>query len=83
MFVIPPATIREIEKILRGFLWCSGELKQGKAKMNWKMVCRPKINGRLGIKNLKIWNFALLSKQVWNVINKKSTLWVIGFRRII
>lgn len=51
--------------------------------MNWKMVCRPKINGRLGIKNLKIWNFALLSKQVWNVINKKSTLWVIGFRRII
>ncbi|XP_071728526.1 uncharacterized protein [Rutidosis leptorrhynchoides] len=40
--------IKDIEKILRGFLWCQGDLKKGKAKVKWNDVCVPKDEGGLG-----------------------------------
>ena len=76
IFKIPIATIKEIESICRCFLWAKGEPVKGKAKIKWSDVCKPKINGGLGIKNLRFWNDALLSKHVWNLINNKNSLWV-------
>ncbi|XP_052623926.1 uncharacterized protein LOC128134194 [Lactuca sativa] len=76
IFKIPIATIKEIESICRSFLWAKGEVVKGKAKVKWSDVCKPKINGGLGIKNLRLWNDALLSKHVWNLINNKNSLWV-------
>ena len=62
--------------ICRSFLWANGEVVRGKAKVKWSDVCKPKINGGLGIKNLRFWNDALLAKHVWNLINNKNSLWV-------
>ncbi|XP_071714838.1 uncharacterized protein [Rutidosis leptorrhynchoides] len=42
-----------------GFLWCQGEMKRGKAKVKWSVVCLPKDEGGLGGKSLKKWNVAL------------------------
>ncbi|XP_071688671.1 uncharacterized protein [Rutidosis leptorrhynchoides] len=53
VFVIPDTIIKEIEKLIRGFLWCKGEMKRGKAKVKWGVVCLPKIEGGLEIKRLK------------------------------
>lgn len=36
----------------------------------------PKIEGGLGFRDSKSWNSALLSKVLWNIHNKKDTLWV-------
>nr|GEV03542.1 RNA-directed DNA polymerase, eukaryota, reverse transcriptase zinc-binding domain protein [Tanacetum cinerariifolium] len=36
----------------------------------------PKNQGGLRLKNLQIWNQALLAKNVWNIANKKDSLWV-------
>nr|GEV48175.1 hypothetical protein [Tanacetum cinerariifolium] len=68
--------IYEINKILKGFPWCQGELTKGKAKVSWESVCRPKEQRGLRIKNLQVWNEVLLVKQLWNVIAKKDILWV-------
>ncbi|GJU02352.1 RNA-directed DNA polymerase, eukaryota, reverse transcriptase zinc-binding domain protein [Tanacetum coccineum] len=68
--------IYDINKHLNGFLWCQGELTKGKSKVSWDNVCKPKEQGGLGIKDLKLWNEVLLVKQLWNVISKKNTLWV-------
>ncbi|GJV92190.1 RNA-directed DNA polymerase, eukaryota, reverse transcriptase zinc-binding domain protein [Tanacetum coccineum] len=68
--------IYDINKLLKGFLWCQGELTKGKAKVSWDSICKPKELGGLGIKDLKLWNEVLLVKQLWNVISKKNTLWV-------
>ncbi|GJY48856.1 RNA-directed DNA polymerase, eukaryota, reverse transcriptase zinc-binding domain protein [Tanacetum coccineum] len=76
VFLLPKNVIYEINKILKGFLWCQGELTKGKAKISWKSVCKPKEQGGLGIKNLQLWNETLLIKQLWNVIVKKNTIWV-------
>ncbi|CAH1436139.1 unnamed protein product [Lactuca virosa] len=76
IFKIPIATIKEIEKLCRSFLWANGEVVKGKAKVKWNDICKPKIYGGLGVKNLRKWNDALLAKHVWNVINSKNSLWV-------
>ncbi|GFZ21585.1 hypothetical protein Acr_29g0007470 [Actinidia rufa] len=39
-------------------------------------VTMPKSEGGLGIKNMKAWNKALLSKTLWDIQAKKDTLWV-------
>nr|GEV10586.1 hypothetical protein [Tanacetum cinerariifolium] len=75
-FRLPKAVIKDIDKVLKGYLWCNGEISKGKAKVSWKNVCKPKNEGGLGIKNLGDWNDALLSKHLWNVISNKDSLWV-------
>ncbi|XP_071694985.1 uncharacterized mitochondrial protein AtMg00310-like [Rutidosis leptorrhynchoides] len=75
-FNLPDAIIKDIEKILRGFLWCQGDLKRGKAKLRWDDLCMPKIEGGLGIKRLKYWNIALMTSHIWSIISNKHTLWV-------
>ncbi|GJT09031.1 hypothetical protein Tco_0843493 [Tanacetum coccineum] len=46
---------------MRGFLWCQGELKKGKAKVDWESVCKPKLEGGLGIRRLEDFNVALMA----------------------
>ncbi|GJR65770.1 RNA-directed DNA polymerase, eukaryota, reverse transcriptase zinc-binding domain protein [Tanacetum coccineum] len=67
---------KEIEKMLKGFLWCQGPMTSGKAKVAWKQVCMPKDQGGLGIKSLKNWNEVLLIKRLWKIIEGKESLWV-------
>ncbi|GKC68147.1 reverse transcriptase domain-containing protein [Tanacetum coccineum] len=72
VYMFPSSTINEIEKLLKGFLWCQGPLTSGKAKVAWKQVCLPKEQGGLGIKSLKKWNEVLLIKQLWKIIEYVS-----------
>ena len=39
-------------------------------------MCRPKVEGGLGIKSLETWNIALMTKHVWNLITHKDSFWV-------
>ncbi|GKC82432.1 RNA-directed DNA polymerase, eukaryota, reverse transcriptase zinc-binding domain protein [Tanacetum coccineum] len=68
--------VKEINSILKAFLWSSGEVSKGKAKIAWKNVCKQKIHGGLGLKDLIYCNKALLIKHIWNIANKKDNLWV-------
>ena len=61
---------------MKGFLWCQGELKKGKAKVSWNNICKPKDQGGLGLKNLQYWNEVLVIKQLWNIAAKKDNLCV-------
>nr|GEU87602.1 hypothetical protein [Tanacetum cinerariifolium] len=50
--------------------------KRGKACVSWNSMCKPKVEGGLGIKSLDSWNKALMSKHIWNIITQKKSLWV-------
>ncbi|GJW64883.1 RNA-directed DNA polymerase, eukaryota, reverse transcriptase zinc-binding domain protein [Tanacetum coccineum] len=76
VFLIPKAIIKDINKLLKGFLWCNGEISRGKAKVAWKNVCKPRDKGGLGLKDLEVWNKVLLTKHIWNIASKKDSLWV-------
>lgn len=76
VFILPKTVVKEINKHLKGFLWCQGDLTRGKAKVSWTTICKPKDQGGLGIKDLQLWNEVLIMKHLWNIAAKKDTLWV-------
>ncbi|GKA22191.1 reverse transcriptase domain, reverse transcriptase zinc-binding domain protein, partial [Tanacetum coccineum] len=63
-------------RLVRGFLWCQGEMKKGMAKVAWDTVCLPHHEGRLGIHKLDDFNVALMATHVWCILINKESLWV-------
>ncbi|GJZ66378.1 RNA-directed DNA polymerase, eukaryota, reverse transcriptase zinc-binding domain protein [Tanacetum coccineum] len=59
VFLLPKQVINEINKLLKGFLWCQGDLTKGRAKISWDAICKPKDQGGLGLKNLYVWNCSI------------------------
>ncbi|XP_071728294.1 uncharacterized protein [Rutidosis leptorrhynchoides] len=75
VFILPDAVIHDIEKLLKGFLWCQEDSARGKEKAAWKFVCTPKDQGGLGLKPMKEWNEVLILKQLWKIVERKESLW--------
>ncbi|GAU19703.1 hypothetical protein TSUD_78280 [Trifolium subterraneum] len=74
-FKAPRCVIKDIEKIQRTFLW-GGSLDEKKINwVKWDHVCLPKKNGGLGVKNLELFNIALLSKWRWRFLNHDNAIW--------
>ncbi|GJT55301.1 RNA-directed DNA polymerase, eukaryota, reverse transcriptase zinc-binding domain protein [Tanacetum coccineum] len=66
---IPKTVVKEIDSILKKFLWGNGV--KGRSKVSWNDVCKSKKEGGLGIKNLGDWNEVNLVKL------KGKSFWVI------
>ncbi|GKC21013.1 hypothetical protein Tco_1023163 [Tanacetum coccineum] len=60
---------------LRGFLWCQGEIRKGKAKVAWEGVCLPKNEGGLSIRRLEAFNQALISSYLELGDGSKVSIW--------
>ena len=76
VFFLPKAITKDIDCLLKDFLWSQGEKIKGKAKIAWKNVRKPKNCGGLGFKPFEQWNNVLMMKHIWNIASKKDTLWV-------
>ncbi|GKA81906.1 sodium/hydrogen exchanger 6 [Tanacetum coccineum] len=66
VFILPARIISELEQLMRGFLWCQGEMKKGKAKVAWEAVCLPQREGGLGIRRIKDFDIALMATHIWS-----------------
>ncbi|GKD27971.1 hypothetical protein Tco_1234185, partial [Tanacetum coccineum] len=66
----------DIEQLMRGFLWCQGELHKGRTKVTWEVVCLLKDEGGLGMRRLDIFNEALMVTHIWKLLSMKESLWV-------
>ncbi|GJZ93434.1 RNA-directed DNA polymerase, eukaryota, reverse transcriptase zinc-binding domain protein [Tanacetum coccineum] len=55
--------------------WAQYISSLSKARIAWKLVCRPKEQGGLGIKPLSQWNEVLLIRQFWKILENKKSLW--------
>ena len=76
LFILPLSICEKIDKLFKRFLWNRGDVINGMACVAWKDVCKPKSQGGLGIKSVSLWNRALMSKHLWNIVNKKKSTWV-------
>nr|GEU72213.1 hypothetical protein [Tanacetum cinerariifolium] len=76
VLMIPKGIIYDIYQLIRGFLWCNGEYKRGKAKVAWDDICLPKEEGGLGLRSLDVFNIALMTTHIWNIVSNKESLWV-------
>ncbi|KAJ9535817.1 hypothetical protein OSB04_un001028 [Centaurea solstitialis] len=76
IFILPSGVIHELEAIFRRFLWTQGEDDRGKCRLAWADVCKPIYSGGLGFKRLALWNRALVSKHLWDIITRRESVWV-------
>nr|KYP40876.1 Putative ribonuclease H protein At1g65750 family [Cajanus cajan] len=74
-FKAPNSVIKEIVAIQRGFLWRGVEDGSKIPWVKWETVCKSKDEGGLGIKDVRLFNWALLGKWVWRCMLYPSTMW--------
>jgi hypothetical protein len=75
LFKIPVGVWKKIVRLQRRFLWGGAA---GSSKINWVSwldVCRPKKEGGLGVKDLRIMNISLLTKWRWRLLSKGQSIW--------
>lgn len=44
--------------------------------LSWEDICKPKIEGGLGIRDLESFNRALVGKWIWRLLGESEGLWV-------
>lgn len=65
----------EIQRIQSKLLWHGNNSSRSIHWVSWKVVCKSKEEGGLGIKDLEVFNRALLSKWRWRIIKEKEVIW--------
>ncbi|KAL9687736.1 hypothetical protein QQ045_032143 [Rhodiola kirilowii] len=75
VLLFPKFVLKKVAAICRNFLW-SGTSVGKRNLVAWKRVTRSKDEGGLGIKNIFIFNKALLLKQIWDLCLKKDSMWI-------
>nr|GEU59754.1 hypothetical protein [Tanacetum cinerariifolium] len=82
IFILLSSLMHDLEQVSRGFLWCQGEMKRGKAKVAWEVVCLPKKEG--GLESLWVkWAhlYKLNRKSFWDIPLHGNMSW--GWRKIL
>lgn len=74
-FKEPKKVIEEMVRIQRNFLWGGSEDSRKMAWVRWSKLCLPKEWGGLGIRNMEVFNLALLGKWRWKLKVDKECLW--------
>lgn len=72
---MPQATLDELDKVSRSFLWGSTREKRKQQLIAWKRVCVPKKEGGIGIRKAIDMNKALLAKVGWRLLQDRTSLW--------
>lgn len=74
VFRLPSKCMKEVEQICASFLWSGPDLRTTGAKVAWEVICKPKLEGGLGIRMLKEVNVVYGLKLIWRMLTGDS-LW--------
>ena len=69
MFVLPKGLLKDIEQLIRRFLWSGDIVNSYGSKVAWDRVCLPKKEGGLGIKPLVGLNSVQNLNHIWNLLS--------------
>uniref|UniRef100_A0A2N9GTW6 Reverse transcriptase domain-containing protein n=1 Tax=Fagus sylvatica TaxID=28930 RepID=A0A2N9GTW6_FAGSY len=75
LFPIPMSVANRLEKLQRDFWWGGLEDDHKFHLVNWKQTCTPLPSGGLGIRNMVVFNKALLGKWLWRYSTEPTSLW--------
>ncbi|MCH79323.1 LINE-1 reverse transcriptase like [Trifolium medium] len=72
---LPVKVWKEVVKIQRKFLWSGLSNRSKISWVKWEDVCRPKRDGGLGVRDLRLTNLSLLAKWRWKLLLPEGGLW--------
>jgi hypothetical protein len=72
---MPVKVWREVVKIQRKFLWGGLADKNKTCWVKWGDICKPKKEGGLGVRDLRLLNISLLTKWRWKLLNDVTEVW--------
>nr|KYP53471.1 Putative ribonuclease H protein At1g65750 family [Cajanus cajan] len=75
-YKIPKGVSSKISRLQRQFLWGSNQGTKKMAWIKWEKVTDSKEKGGLGIKEINLFNKALLAKWRWCLFHNPESLWV-------
>ncbi|WVZ49763.1 hypothetical protein U9M48_001092 [Paspalum notatum var. saurae] len=71
-FEVPKGILKKLDFYRSNFFWQGDNHKKKYRLIKWEILCLPKDQGGLGIKNLEIQNVCLLSKWLYKFINEEG-----------
>ena len=81
-FKLPITLCNDIEQLIRKFWWGHREDQRKIHWTKWSSLCLPKDLGGMGFKELQKFNYVTLAKQVWRLLEKKTSLFHRFFKEI-
>ncbi|MCH80955.1 putative ribonuclease H protein [Trifolium medium] len=72
---MPVKVWREVVKMQRSFLWGGLSIRKRICWVKWTDICKPKKEGGLGIRDLRLVNISLLAKWHWKLLVESDELW--------
>lgn len=68
----PGSLLKDIDKVMRNFIWSGNIHKRGSIHVAWSHCCAPKIEWGLGLRSVVIMNEAYLFLLAWDIISSSS-----------
>ncbi|KAL9680155.1 hypothetical protein QQ045_018033 [Rhodiola kirilowii] len=73
-FKIPNSLIKRIVSMISNYWWSNSNGGRGIHWCKYRNLCKDKMEGGVGFKDLSIFNDALLAKQIWRLMEKPDNL---------
>lgn len=67
---LPVSTLEKLDSLSRSFVWGKGQ-----HLVSWDKICKPKMEGGLGIRVSRDMNKALIAKVGWRLLHDTESLW--------
>jgi hypothetical protein len=72
---MPTKVWKELVRIQRVFLWAGLANTNKTCWVKWEVICRPKKEGGIGVRNLRLVNISVLAKWKWKLLSRDFELW--------
>jgi hypothetical protein len=72
---MPSNMRKEVVRIQQKFLWSGLSNRSKISWVKWEDVCKPKKEGGLGVRDLRLTNISLLAKWRWKLLQSENDFW--------